>query len=119
MKTLMLTVSATTAVLVGGALLLFVFPGALVQHPQLTGLNYCSAVLGRMFGPGAVRLTAPGVGLVLLGVVVSLRLVFPDRSDVSVSRGALEFLFCGLAAVGTLALLVLLFGITVLNLGLE
>jgi hypothetical protein len=53
------------------------FPSAAgVFAPRL--LNYWAAVLRRAVGPGAVRYTLPGLGLVAAGIALNLRVAWPS-----------------------------------------
>ena len=87
MTRLVLAITGVFALVYGAALLLFVLPGAAVQHPSLRGWTYWSAVFSRAVGPGTVRYTLLGLGLVVAGIAMNLRVVFPSPAEVRLYRG--------------------------------
>src|SRR5262245_60312116 len=117
MRTLVAVVAGVSAVVFGGVLLLFVLPGAFVQHPQRSGLDYCLAVLGNTFTRETGPMAGAGLVLIFLGIVVQLRAVFPDRSDSSLGPAGRALLFWGLAAAGVLTVVGVLVAVTLVNLG--
>jgi hypothetical protein len=113
------SVAGVFSLVFGACLLLVVLPGASVHHPSVRGLNYWTAVFHRAVGPGTVRLTLLGLGLVVAGIAVNLKLMWPSAADLDVGWRGRLVLFLGLAGVMTLAILGVLVGITFFTLGLH